>query len=132
MLALACLVLAAIAFQKSHAYDSLLCWWHGYDGCLCQDCRLVFLGSAELPEDQILTPKGWWPRTFVIQCLLVLSVGLALFAAFGYPVFVAIARMPIYRRASIRGDACQSCGYPRLGLPLGAPCPECGEHFKPD
>lgn len=25
-----------------------------------------------------------------------------------------------------RREACQSCGYPRIGIPTGSPCPECG------
>ncbi len=54
----------------------------------------------------------------------------ALAVVCGATLMVVYGRFVLRNRARSRalhaGRICRSCGYDRVGLPVGAPCPECG------
>ncbi len=102
----------------------------GYEGCMCSDCTRAHLGVIRWPYRQFQLPLLGVGDPDLAALLL---AGYALFLFIVATQIPRIGRHLVARRRMIarrRKIACESCGYPRSGLPPHVPCPECGRRFS--
>ena len=80
----------------------------------------VWIYTLDQPASFVLIEQ--WPSVEPSWVKMPLWIPAIISLAVGMPAFVTLRR----RARTLKNGACLKCGYVLTGLPLAAPCPECG------
>lgn len=93
--------------------------WHG-----TTSFDVFMPGAVSESAGPFQTPRWWTSDGHWLEGFYVVPLWLpaACSLAVGVPAFVTLRR----RARALKNGACPKCGYMLTGVPLAAPCPECG------
>lgn len=105
-------------------FPALTCSIHWQRQISNSDILYTVNGGVQLPRDADFTPRAL-PLT---PLWLGMGANTLVWSVPAWLIMWAIGALREARRR--RANCCGHCGYPRTGLPIDSPCPECGRRAE--